>query len=221
MNRYQHKRKPASRPIRSSHLIVCGGEQTEKNYFEKLSNFIKDIVNKDQEILKIDIKVMAYDPLKMVADTIKYCESINIIYNHVWIVFDKDDFNNFDNAIEKASSFNKKNLKTNKFKLHTLWSNKCFELWLLLHFQNINASFTIDNYKQKLSNELNEHYVKNDSEIFSKIIAKNGNIIRATKFAKNLIDVTLPPSQNDPATKVFEFVEFFDKYSQNIWTIFK
>lgn len=218
MNRHQHKRKPASRPIRSSHLIVCGGEQTEKNYFTKLSQFIEDIINKEQETLKIDIKVKAYDPLKMVANTIEYCKNTNIVYNHVWIVFDKDDFNNFDNAIEKATAFNK---KKEKFKLHILWSNKCFELWLLLHFQNIKASFTIDDYKRKISNELNEHYEKNDNEIFNKIIAKNGNILKATKFARNLIDNSIPPSQNDPATKVFEFIEFFDKYSQDIWSIFK
>lgn len=46
-------------------------------------------------------------------------------YSDVWVVIDKDDFSDFDEAIQKAGVE----------KLSVAWSNPSFELWYLLHFQ--------------------------------------------------------------------------------------
>ena len=47
-----------------------------------------------------------------------------IIYQNVWIVFDKDDFDDFDQAIQEAINRG----------YNVAWSNQSFEYWLYLHF---------------------------------------------------------------------------------------
>ena len=46
-------------------------------------------------------------------------------FNFCWVVFDKDDYQDFDEAIEFA--------KKNGFEV--AYSNQAFELWFLLHFK--------------------------------------------------------------------------------------
>ena len=54
--------------------------------------------------------------------------------------------------------------------------------------------------------------LQNDKNIFRKIALKGGNIVKAIDYAKALIDETLSPASNDPATTVYEFFDHFRKY---------
>ena len=216
----RRKRVQASKLVRTRHLIVCGGE-TEECYFNGFKNFIYNQVNKNKDMVCIDIITLAYNPLKMVNETINaYIDE----YNHIWIVFDKDDFKDFDNAIKKIDAKNKSIEKSNiKTEIHALWSNKCFELWLLLHFQDSNADFGIGEYKSKLTNHLGRHYEKNDSSIFNYIIYKKGNILFASERAKKLYNTgnNAIPSKTAPATSVFLIVDYFKKMFPDIWELYE
>ena len=46
------------------------------------------------------------------------------MYSQVWVVFDKDDFDDFDEAVALAE----------KYGFKVAWSNQSFEYWLYLHF---------------------------------------------------------------------------------------
>ena len=59
---------------------------------------------------------------------------------------------------------------------------------------------------------MQEHYEKNDKDIFDKVLAKGGNLLKAVENAKSLLDDKKTPANNDPATKVYEFFEHFEKY---------
>lgn len=51
-------------------------------------------------------------------------------FNFCWIVFDKDDYQDFDEAIEFAGK--------NGFEV--AYSNQAFELWFLLHFKKTHVN---------------------------------------------------------------------------------
>lgn len=44
-------------------------------------------------------------------------------FDRVWVVFDKDDFDDFNDAIKKA----------HKLGFQSAWTNEAFELWYYLH----------------------------------------------------------------------------------------
>lgn len=207
------KRKTASIPIASNNLIICCGEETEVNYFNGAIKYIKGETKLENDLVSFIVDVDAVDPFNMAKNAEEKVKKIerdqNLIVDYVWILFDKDDFpdENFNNAINKINSLSNSNKK-----YFALWSNSCFELWLLLNFMYLQSDVTREEYYLKLSECLKEKYKKNDSEIFGKILLKNGNIKQAIENAKKLVDNSLSPSKNAPATTVFKFFDFYSKY---------
>jgi hypothetical protein len=103
-------------------LIVSQGTVTEPTYFDGL---------KDQENIgnySVQVIQKALDPIKLVQHALKipsYPKN-----DMVWVLFDKDDFD--DEQIEQAIRLSK-----NDPKIICAYSNPCFDLWLLLHEQNV------------------------------------------------------------------------------------
>ena len=81
----------------------------------------------------------------------------NCKIQHVQVLFDKDNFkpDNFNNAIAKV-----KCLTNSTTTYHALWSNQCFELWLLLNFINMQSAINKEAYIEKLEVYLKEKYKK-------------------------------------------------------------
>ena len=208
-------RRTATRPIASRHLIISCGQESEINYFEGFEKFIKQ--QEKNRLVEFCYAVDPVDPMNMANKvkkrTLKAERDNNCHIDHVWVLFDKDDFTqeNFNNAISKIESIEK-----NETTFHVLWSNQCYELWLLLNFCNMQSAIDRSSYIEKLELYLKEKYSKSDKLIFEKINLKGGNILKAIRFAKALVDESLSPAKNDPATKIYEFFEHFNKYL-NLW----
>ncbi len=205
------ERSSANIPIATNNLIVCCGVETGKNYFDGVVRFFKG--QEKNRLLRFFIEVDAVDPMNMANNVLATATVVerenNLKMDHVWVLFDKDDFphENFNNAIGKIHSLS--NVHT---KYHALWSNQCFELWLLLNFINMQSAINREAYIEKLESYLQEKYKKNDKEIFGKVTLKGGNIVKAVTYAKALINENITPANNDPATKVYEFFEYFQNY---------
>ena len=205
------ERSYANIPIGTINLIICCGAETEKNYFDGVIKNFK--ARKNIGLLKFINEVDAVDPMGMANNLAEKIAEIKNVYgrkpDHVWVLFDKDDFpdTNFNNAISKIQG-----LSDEETKCHALWSNECFELWLLLNFINLQSAIDRQGYIDKLEKYLHEKYNKNDKYIFEKIIKSGGDIDRAIINAKHLISETLSPAKNNPATKVYEFFEYYKTY---------
>ena len=208
-------RRTATRPIASSHLIISCGQESEINYFEGFEKYIKQ--QEENRLVDFYYAVDPVDPMNMANNverrTLKAERDNNCHIDHVWVLFDKDDFTqeNFNNAISKIESVEKKETT-----FHVLWSNQCYELWLLLNFCNMQSAIDRSAYIDKLELYLKEKYNKSDELIFEKINLKGGNILKAIRFAKALVDESISPAKNDPATKIYEFFDHFRKYL-NLW----
>lgn len=113
--------KPAgTKQPRKLILIVCEGENTEVDYFKQFR--IANVT-----ILPIGIGMST---TKLVKETEKKRMELEkrkkIRFDEVWVVFDKDDNSDFDEAIHLAKSKNYK----------VAYSNQAFEYWFVLHFQD-------------------------------------------------------------------------------------
>lgn len=120
--------------------------------------------------------------------------------DHGWLVFDKDDFPDFNNLINQ--------IMTNKSykNYHCAYSNPCFELWYLLHYCFIEQSLDTKDLISQLENSIGKTYEKNDKEMYT-LLRDNQNtaIDNADKLIKK-------NKTNNPSTAVGILVNQLNKH---------
>lgn len=217
------KRKEGSRLVQPErYLIICEGKKTEPYYFEGIK---KRIEKKYDKRIKERINITSHPTIKIkgtgrnTLSLLDYAKTIieqekkqNRVYDHVWLVYDLDDFplDNFDNTAYSVKSMNENNNISAKW--HVAQSNQCIEIWFLLHFNYYNSDIHRTEYFEKLSDIFKEYeldkYEKNNEDIFE-ILIQYGNLEDAINNAKRLYKENegQPPSKMAPATKVYELVE--------------
>ena len=174
------KREEGTRELKVRFLIVCEGEKTEPYYFEALVDANSSAVRE----VSIEGQGMATMALVDQAQQIrKELELKNKTrFDRVWIVFDKDSFQDFNQAIAKAKRLGMK----------TAWTNEAFELWYYLHFEYLDAAIGRHEYLSRLRNfigkcigDKNFWYQKGSKENY-RLITTYGNEEIAKRHAKRL-----------------------------------
>lgn len=185
--------------------IFCEGK-TEENYFNGISKSIRraGIVNVIVEELGAkDLKYLAEKALK-----VRGLSSLD----EVWVVFDYDNKNGFDDVIQRLKSTRK------KYRIEIAYSNLCFEKWFLLHFKYSTSGETAKSYYKELTNYFSKldpkitDYEKNGkaAENLYELIKDHQEtaINRAKKLEKHCDSVgQTKPSERIPSTKVYKLVE--------------
>ena len=192
----------------ANYLIICEGKQTEPNYFNGLKQAINERYGNKVEVLipSIDVKGTGMNTKSLVKYAQKIVNHSNKVYGQVWVVFDKDDYNDeqFDSAIKKCD-------------YNIAWSNPNFEVWLLAHFKKVNRYISKDDVLQELSKEFQKQelgeYSKNDKNIFNKITSE-GRLHTAIKNCEYMegLNCDGQASQRNPMTKVYKIVEGLKEY---------
>ena len=149
----------AVRPVRSKKyvyfvLIVCEDQNTEPAYFKQFEVLFEDLL--PEETVYVKRVGTGRNSLGVVKAAIAERKRIYEENNHrcideAWVVFDKDDLDrtpgnriNFESAFELAATE----------KINVAYSNECFELWLALHFIDVNPSLPLP--RQDIYNKLSE-----------------------------------------------------------------
>lgn len=99
-----------------------------------------------------------------------------------------------------------------------MWSNPCFELWLLLHFRYTTAHMSASDCQhalaQEMSRDLGIEYRKNLDGLFEVVDGKRGEALqrvgRLVTYHRGLGNVK--PSAQNPATKVGEIFDVIGPY---------
>lgn len=194
--KHDKKRKVATRRVHLNYLIVCEGEQTEPNYFKAL------VGGRNSRVLSVDVLGMGESTCRLVRTAIEERDKSPIEYDRVWTVFDKDDFIDFNEAIELARNSN----------INAAWSNESFELWYYLHFQYLDAPIPRKQYIEALNREIRKFepeysYAKNDKATFT-ILCRYGNLDMAIRHAERLEHLYNDTNyaNHKPCTKVHHLV---------------
>lgn len=197
------RRQKGSRPQQRYFLIVCEGTKTEPLYFEELKQDLP------RGVLEVVIKGEGLNTLGLLDRALEHKEELlrqqARSIDEVWIVFDRDDFppDDFDNAITSAKSK----------KVHAGWSNECFELWYVLHFEDRQTPLPRKDCEELLSRYLGVPYKKSDTKMYARLKDKLADAHkRAAKLAKSHTESKHPPHQANPCTQVHKLVEALHRY---------
>lgn len=201
-------------PKANSFLIVTEGERTEPLYFKGIQKLIQDKVGGTVDIVEqpvIEIHGEGCSTSKLIEVAERVVKDAKIMYQNVWVVFDKDDFEDFDQAIKDGLSKG----------YHVAWSNQAFEYWLYLHFNYSDSALHRHQWNKKLDELFQQHnlgdgtYQKNYEDIYNMVNIYDG-VNTAIKNArcrmKNFKEGRDKPSKYDPGTMVYKLVEELKKY---------
>lgn len=162
------KREGRSRMVQMTrHLVVSKGKETEPRYFEGLRFALSAANNRK---IAVVVKGTGMHTLDLLDFAVEYCRYAPETFDHVWLVFDKDDFPETDfNVMERKCA----ELSDESRTFHALWSNPCFELWPLLHLRYTTAPMTAAECQhalaQAMSKDLGTEYRKNLDGLFGLI----------------------------------------------------
>jgi hypothetical protein len=138
-----HRRAAVRQPYERL-LIVCEGGKTEPQYLGE--------IRQEQRLSTAHVHVQqggfGTEPLQVVefaerlftrGDRAKGVEAR--AFDQVFVVFDRDQHLTYDNALDKAAALDRRllNDEHEPVSVRAIASVPCFELWLLIHFEEIHA----------------------------------------------------------------------------------
>ena len=194
-------------------LFVCEGSKTEPNYIKSLIDHANTITT--TALLKKTIVGEGRNTtslVKSVDDLLGEIEGFNIKrdipYGKVFVIFDKDSFkeDNFDNAIKMAVSR----------KYIPIWSNECFELWYLFHYNCVPSDTGSKSYFKKLGEYLGVRNYEDEKsmDVFPQIHTPEKIKValqHAERLDKEFRD-EIPPSKRVPCTQMFKLIRELEQY---------
>lgn len=211
--RKQRKREFKS-PRANSFLIVTEGEKTEPLYFGGIQQRIEEKIGGNIDVVEvpfIDIRGEGCATGSLIQETERIVKNAKVMYQNIWVVFDKDDFEDFDQAIEEGTQKGYK----------IAWSNQSFEYWLYLHFYYSDSALHRSDWRNKLDEIFKQYqlgdgyYRKNYENIYDLVNSFDGvntAINNAKRRMASFRDEIDKPSQYDPGTMVYKLVQQLKRY---------
>ncbi len=137
------KRKSKKLNLRPPVRIYCEGK-TEENYFNMLKQKYHQANVSINSRYSIKVKAMARSGMALLHGVLED-PKLNI-QDKIYLVFDL--------------------AKKSKYDITILFSNICFEVWILMHFEPVTAAYTRPQFFSKLSGKqyFNEEYSRNKGQ---------------------------------------------------------
>jgi hypothetical protein len=153
------RRRAAIRQPYKRILIVCEGEKTEPSYL----NEIRAELRLSTAHVQVQAGRFGTQPQQLVEFARhlfrKGDRSLGIepgVFDHIYLVFDRDDHATYHQALAMASDLDKRllNDEHRQVRVEAIASVPCFEIWLLLHFENISAPIHRDDVVERLNTHI-------------------------------------------------------------------
>ena len=200
------ERKVSTRDFAIRFLIVSEDTKSSTDYFKALIKEVQAACSGSEVIgIAKDSVVEGYgmSTSRLLEEAKSIRSRRQISFDRCWLVFDKDDFSDFNRAIREATDAG----------FEVAWSNESFELWYLLHFRYQNTAIPRDKCTKALEAEIQKckpsfRYDKGSSSMHS-ILAELGDQSQAIKNAdrlqKNYQDTDY--SRHNPCTYVYQLIK--------------
>ena len=160
----QLRRKSTKEETRSSYariLIITEGSKTEPLYLEDICASYK----LHSANIEVQPSKFGTAPIQVVTYARQLFEKGDLhkgirpkSFDQIYAVFDRDDHDSYFDALTKAKSFDGKlrNDDKRQVRFRAIVSIPCFELWLLLHYEDIQAPI----HRDKVIERLKQHIPK-------------------------------------------------------------
>ncbi|MDR1158256.1 MAG: RloB family protein [Oscillospiraceae bacterium] len=199
------KRKPREEllkrriPQLGYYFIVTDTKETERNYMFGL----RDSISKELQG-KLVIKVCKAKTIELVSEALNMA-SLQPQYGEPWIVFDRDQVQEFDQIISLAKEKS----------INVGWSNPCIEIWFNAYFGEMPAyqdSIACCNgFEKKYLQAVKQKYEKSDAAIYSKLCRygneKEAIEIATKKYVEHERNCNTKPSEMCPCTTVHMLIK--------------
>lgn len=181
------------------YFIVTDTKETEQNYMFGLRNSILPELQG-----KLVIKVVKTKTKNLVEEALNLA-SLNPQYGEIWIIFDRDQVQNFDEIISEAITKG----------INIGWTNPCIEEWFSAYFGAMptyaNSVSCCNGFEQIFERNAHQKYVKSDLAIYEKL-NRFGNEEKAIRIATqkmhdHRIQGKYKPSEQIPGTTVHLLVD--------------
>jgi hypothetical protein len=185
----RRRRRLATNPII---IIVCEGGKTEPKYFEG--------IRKARRLMSTHICVYGDGPTDPIG-LVKYAKSkrqearrAGIRIDQVWVVHDRDEHLGVTEAHALAK----------QWKIRVAFSNPCFELWYLYHFQDQRANI----HRAGLISVLKEHIPRYSkaADYSAQIRQHQDEALRRAQECRAWHLSCCRPANENPSTDVDELV---------------
>lgn len=203
----QLARKAGQRASYDRILIVTEGSKTEPLY-------LGDIRSKYRlQTANVQVQHSQYgtSPIRIV----EYAEHLFVngdeekniqprAFEQVYVVFDRDDHETYHNALNKAAALNGKlrNDLKQPVKFEAIASVPCFELWLLLHFEDVHAPL----HRAEVYQRLRQHLPNYDKGQAGHYAQTCPNLADASQRAERLAQLTTAHDGVEPYTDMHRLV---------------
>ncbi len=187
------RQRPRARKIR----IHTEGRVTERSYIDHWN----------EQNNQVTVRFGDYSPSPQTLVS-KAISDTKAGYDEVWCVFDRNTHSDFEETVAKAK----------KHGIRTAISNPCFELWLVLHYENQTSHISSSDI-QKRAQKLKIVDDKNKKEIRSDSYQTLTNEYEVAK--ERAIELDKMHERNDspkgsnPSSNVWELVERLKPESKN------
>lgn len=201
------QRRAAVRQPYERLLIVCEGEKTEPQY-------LRDI-QREYRLATTHVQVLACGCGTAPLQVVEYAERLFRkgarekgieagAFDRLAVVLDRDEHATYHAALNKAAALNGKlrNDERQGVPFDAIASVPCFELWLLLHFEDVLAPLTTRQVLQRLQAHL-PAYAKGGGGHWAATQARLGE---ASARAAQLAEATTAHDGTQPYTAMHELV---------------
>lgn len=194
----REQRKQFKIPELGYYLIVTDTEATERCFFTGMYQALPENTRN-----KLVIKVVETKTHTLI-DKCLELTAYDAQYRIPWIVFDRDQVQEFDEIIAEAEN---KGIQTG-------WSNPCFEIWMYAYLgfmPAIKDSWTCcSEFGRAYEAKIGQKYSKADEQIYGKLY-KAGDEEKAIRIARQKLEQCIregktKPSEMCPCTTVHELV---------------
>jgi hypothetical protein len=221
-----HERKPGDRASCDRILIVCEGSKTEPNYFKE----IRAAYHLREDVVVILSSTTGTDSIQVVECAKEIFESgipakirpgkpiPPLYFEQIFAVFDRDDHESYSNALRKAASLDGKlkNKQKQPVSFKAIPSVPCFELWLLLHYKDVQAPL----HRKEVMKRLKRHFPDYDKGAKGVFAYTSDGLDIAMKRAEILAERFAPDTtEQDPYTAVFKLVTTLRKAKNSVKAI--
>ncbi|WP_313074060.1 RloB family protein [Melaminivora sp.] len=210
--RQQLERKLARRASHDRILIVSEGSKTEPHYFGEIRQTYR-LHTANVEVRSSELGTAPAQVVRYARELFEFGNMHKSIqpraFEQVYAVFDRDDHDSYFEALEMAESLDGKLKNDNKqfVRFQAVASVPSFELWLLLHYENIQAPIHRDDVMRRLKIAI-PGYEKGARHAFS---STRQHLSVATRRAQALAARFDARSAPEPFTAIVDLVDLLTR----------
>jgi len=198
------KKRPAGGAPRALQrvLILCEDTESSVLYFKKFKTNPREVT--------VECVGTGMNTDGLVEEAIKLKENAEKArkpYQQIWVVFDKDSF--------PADHFGRtRDLVRAHREITLCWSNECFEVWYLLHFNFFDTPVDRHALGGQISAKTGIRYEKGNADTYDHLKEHMQKALQHARKLESVNATTYGDRYRNPSTRVHKLVELLLKFTE-------